>query len=231
MVMGKKAKKTTTSKNISDTNVIQNQAKVLIIDDERLLRQSIKKILERAGFYCETAFDFLTAKKCVENLHYDLILADIVLPKMSGIKVIAKLLEEFELNAAIIFITGEPNLETAMQAIHLGASDYLEKPVSRGLLIETIQNVLIRKKHELHVLENNTRKPITLNQSFFNLEKSAMDPDTLKKIKEPIELMHKSLVTLKKKFGNEFNEEQRTLLNNIAQNNASLKRFLKDLPE
>ncbi|WP_371803017.1 response regulator [Candidatus Lokiarchaeum ossiferum] len=229
--MGKKAKTKTTSKDDSDTNNIQNQAKVLIIDDERLLRQSIKKILERAGFYCETAFDFQTAKKCVENLHYDLILADIVLPKMSGIKLIATLQEEFDLDAAIIFITGEPNLETAMQAIHIGASDYLEKPVSRGLLIETIQNVLIRKKHELEVLENNTRKPITLNQSFFNLERSAIDSDSLKKIKESIELMHKSLVTLKKKFGNDFNEEQRTLLNNIAQNNAALKKILKEFPE
>ncbi len=229
--MAKKAKKTTASKATSDSNLIQNQGKILIIDDERLLRQSIKKILERAGFYCETALDYPTAKKCVESLQYDLVLADIVLPKMSGIKLIAKLQEELNLDAAVIFITGEPNLDTATQAFHIGASDYLEKPVSRALLIESIKNVLIRKKHELQVLENNTRKPITLNKSFVNYEKSMVDSDIADKFKSAVDEMHKSLVTLKKKHGNDFNEEQRSLLNKIAQNNASLKKLLKEITE
>ncbi|MHA1601961.1 MAG: response regulator, partial [Promethearchaeota archaeon] len=128
---------------------IENQPKILIIDDERLLRQSLKRILEKAGFYCEMAMDYSSAKKNIENLDFDAILVDIILPKMNGIELITKLQEDLSINAAIIFITGEPNLETCRKAIKIGAFNYLEKPVSRKLLIESIKQALIRRNNQI----------------------------------------------------------------------------------
>jgi DNA-binding response OmpR family regulator len=225
--MAKKNTKSEASQPITEQSNLQNQAKILIIDDERFLRQSVKKILERAGFYCETALDYSSAKKCLENLKFDLILADIVLPKMNGIEMISKLQEEFEMNSAIIFITGEPNLKTCTKAIRIGASDYLEKPVSRDVLNNAIKRVLIKRKHELNYLENGSQKSITLNKNFLVPETQGPGVDLTSKLKQPIENMHQSLVKLKKKFGDSFNEEQRALLNNIAQNNSSLKKLIK----
>ncbi len=221
----------TPTESENSSNVIQNQPKVLIIDDERLLRQSIKIILEKAGFYCETAYDYQSAEKNIENLKFDLILADIVLPKMNGISLVSKLQEEHKIDSIVIFITGEPNLETCSQAIQIGASDYLEKPVSRQKLIDSIKRSFLKKKYDMSIIDKGTKKTIILNESFADLESINQITELQDKLKNPIDEMHKSLVTLKKKYGTSFNDEQRALLNNIAQNNSSLKKILREIQE
>lgn len=207
------------------------QAKILIIDDERSLRKSIKTILEKAGFYCETAFDYSTAQKAVENLQFDLILADIVLPEINGLQLIAKLQKEFKITSAIIFVTGEPSLETATQAIQLGASNYLEKPTSRSVLVEAIKHALLRKNHEISIMENQTPKAISLNEAFLKMEKYDMHEELKEEFQENVDGMHDALLELKKKYGNEFNDDQRNLLNTIAQCNGNLKKILKKIDE
>jgi DNA-binding NtrC family response regulator len=216
---------------MSEEDILQNQAKVLIIDDERLLRQSIKKILEKTGFYCETAMDYPSAKKSIENLKFDLILVDIVLPKMSGIHLITNLKKEYELNAAIIFITGEPNLETAVRAMRIGASDYLEKPVSRNVLVESIKRSLIQRKQQLKIIKEDGAKTITLDESFLNPSQESIGPQVAEKFENSVLKTHDALVQLKKKYGDNFNEDQRTLLNIIAQNNTAMKKLLRKLED
>ena len=103
-----------------------SKAKILIIDDEIGLRDSLKRIVERSGFIAETAMDFASAKKVVSKskFNFDLFLVDLILPKMNGIQLMTRLKEEFEITGAILFFTGEPNLETCIEAIRLGALDY-----------------------------------------------------------------------------------------------------------
>ena len=111
-----------------------SKAKILIIDDEIGLRDSLKRIVEKSGFIAETAMDFASAKKIVSKFKFDLFLVDLILPKMNGIQLMTRLKEEFEITGAILFFTGEPNLETCIEAIRLGALDYLEKPVEPSVL-------------------------------------------------------------------------------------------------
>ena len=220
--------KSSESKNKQDENT---QGNILIIDDEKSLRKSIKIILEKAGFYCETAYDYTSAKKAVENLKFDLILADIILPDMNGVKLISKLQDELELSAAVIFITGEPSLETASQAIRVGASDYLEKPASRTVLLDSIKRTLIRREHQISIKTKEGIKAITLNDSFLAMEKYSIPEDLKNEIQESVNIMHESLLTLKNKYGESFTEEQRDLLNQIAQGNGILKKILKKLED
>ncbi len=211
------------------SKLVKNQAKVLIIDDERLLRQSLKKILQKAGFYVETAFDYQTAKKNIENLQYDLMLVDIVLPKMSGIELISKLQTEFDITSAIIFITGEPNLNTCIQAMRVGAIDYLEKPVSRTVLIESIKRSLIHWKREVEIIQNDQMKPIALDASFLNSTKDSMGEEFLQDFEKDLSETHDALLQLKKKFATGFNEDQRNLLNIIAQSNTRMRKLLNKM--
>ncbi len=202
-----------------------SQPRVLVIDDERLLRKSIKRILEKTGFYVETALDYESAKKCLKNLNFDLLLVDIILPQINGIELIEKLQKDFEdFNSAIIFITGEPNLDTSRKAIRLGAYDYLEKPVERTKLIDAIKRVLKRRKYRLKVEDNTRDTTFELDDSFFEDTQNEKIKELKQKTKKQIKEIYDALYKLKKKYGDSFNEEQKKLLNVIAENNNQMRK-------
>ena len=205
-----------------------SKARILIIDDEKVLRESVKKIVEKMLFSAETAMDFPSAKKLVSQFEFDLFLVDLILPKMNGIQLMTKLKEEFNLEGGIIFFTGEPNLETCIEAIRLGASDYLEKPVDPPDLIKAIKQALIKKKHEIKTLKETQKKEFIIDDSVL-LEGNKIDDKTLKILENVKENTHKILLKLKNKYGKEFNDEQRNLLNEIVQNNGKLKKIIEDL--
>jgi len=204
------------------------KAKILVIDDEKVLRMSVKKIVEKIGFIAETAMDFPSAKKMVSQFKFDLFLVDIILPKMNGIQLMTKLKQEFDLKGGIIFFTGEPNLETCVGAIRLGAYDYLEKPVDPSELIEAIKQVLLRKKHTIKILEETPKKEFIIDDSIL-LEEKKIDDKTLNTLENVKNSTHKILLNLKNNYGKEFNDEQRDLLNKIVENNGKLKKIIDDL--
>ncbi len=205
-----------------------SKARILIIDDEKVLRDSVKKIVEKMQFSAETAMDFPSAKKMVSQFEFDLFLVDLILPKMNGIQLMTKLKEEYNLEGGIIFFTGEPNLETCIDAIRLGASDYLEKPVDPTDLIKAIKQALIKKKHEIKTLKESKKKEFIIDESSL-LEGNKIDSKMLKTLENVKDSTHKILLKLKNKYGNEFNDEQRNLLNEIVQNNGKLKKIINDL--
>ena len=205
-----------------------SKARILIIDDEKVLRESVKKIVEKMLFSAEIAMDFPSAKKLVSQFEFDLFLVDLILPKMNGIQLMTRLKEEFNLQGGIIFFTGEPNLETCIEAIRLGASDYLEKPVDPSDLIKAIKQALIRKKHEIKILKESQKKEFIIDDSVLS-ESKMIDDKTLKILEDVKNNTHKILLKLKNKFGHEFNDEQRNLLNEIVQNNGKLKKIIGDL--
>ena len=205
-----------------------SKAKILVIDDEKVLRMSVKRIVEKIGFVAETAMDFPTAKKMVSQFKFDLFLVDIILPKMNGIQLMTKLKQEFDLEGGIIFFTGEPNLETCVGAIRLGAFDYLEKPVDPPELVEAIKQVLLRRKHKIKILEESPKKEFIIDESIL-LKDKKIDDKTLKTLEKVKNSNHKILLNLKNNYGKEFNDEQRELLNKIVENNSKLKNTIEDL--
>ena len=204
------------------------KAKILVIDDEKILRESVKKIVEKIGFIAETAMDFPSAKKIVSQFKFDLFLVDIILPKMNGIQLMTRLKQEFDIDGGIIFFTGEPNLETCIEAVRLGAYDYLEKPVDRSDLIEAIKQALLRRNHEIKILKEAPKKEFIINDSAL-LDEMKIDVKTLNKLEKVKDETHKILLNLKNKYGKEFNDEQRNLLNEIVQNNSKLKKIIENL--
>lgn len=111
--------------------------KILVVDDELLLRDVLFDYLNRQGFEVYLASDAEKAMEIVQNITPDLALIDVKMPKTSGIE-LTKMLKEIHPKLSIIIMTGYPSLETAISAIQNGASEYIVKPFRLDELNRTI---------------------------------------------------------------------------------------------
>jgi DNA-binding NtrC family response regulator len=103
-------------------------AKLLVVDDENNLRLVIQKELSRAGHEVGTASDGETAWNLIEANDFDVILCDINMPRLDGIQLLRRLREKRQNPPEVIMLTGQATVETAIEAMKLGAYDYLTKP-------------------------------------------------------------------------------------------------------
>ncbi len=122
-------------------------SKILIIEDEDAIRRVLVKIInnENNSYEVEEAADGLEGFEMIENSDYDLVLCDIKMPKMDGIEVLEKALS-LKPETPFIMISGHGELETAVQAMRLGAFDYISKPPDLNRLLNAIRNALDKKK-------------------------------------------------------------------------------------
>ena len=118
--------------------------KILIIEDEKALKESIQKYLEYQGYVCETAENFLTAKEKIQQFNYDCIVVDIGLPYGSGLDIV-KELKHIESKAGIIIISAKNSLEDKLTGLESGSDDYITKPFHLSELNARINAVLRRR--------------------------------------------------------------------------------------
>ena len=116
-------------------------AKILIIDDERAIRNSLKDILELEGYTVAVAEDGVQGIQAAEKQPFDLIYTDIKMPGIDGIEV----LEKLHGTCPIVMISGHGTIETAVEAIKKGAFDFIEKPFDLNRLLVTTRNALSHK--------------------------------------------------------------------------------------
>ncbi|HAK00020.1 MAG TPA: response regulator [Bacteroidales bacterium] len=114
-------------------------ARILVIDDERSIRNTLKEILEYEKFEVEVAEDGFVALEKLETTKFDLILCDIKMPKMDGMEVLGKIHEK-DPDATVVMISGHGSIETAVEAIKKGAYDFISKPLDLNRLLITIRN-------------------------------------------------------------------------------------------
>ena len=113
--------------------------KILIIDDERSIRNSLREILSDEGYEVEVAEDGAEGLKTATASHFDVIFCDIKMPVMDGTEVLSKLAEE-EVDSAIVMISGHADIGTAVDCIKKGAFDFIEKPLDLNRILITIKN-------------------------------------------------------------------------------------------
>ncbi len=116
-------------------------AKILIIDDEKAIRRSIKEILEFEKYHVDEAEDGQQGLDMALKGDYDVILSDIKMPKLDGTELLAKLMAHGT-NSTLIMMSGHGNIETAVDAVKNGAFDYLAKPIDLNRLLIAIRNAL-----------------------------------------------------------------------------------------
>ena len=122
---------------------LMKEKRILLIDDDALLLDTYKLILERNGFYVDTASTGEQAKEQLEKSTYDLLLVDIVLPDIHGDRLILDLRLD-DNNVRVIVITGHSSYEKSLDAVGLRISDILLKPVDPDVLVSAINDVLNR---------------------------------------------------------------------------------------
>ncbi len=114
-------------------------SKILIIDDEKSIRNSLKEILEYEKHQTVLANDGVEGINLVKQNDFDLILCDIKMPKIDGIEVLEHIMK-INPEIPVIMISGHGNIETAVEAIKKGAFDFIEKPLDLNRLLITIRN-------------------------------------------------------------------------------------------
>ncbi len=114
---------------------------ILIVDDEKAIRKTLREILEYENYKVDEAEDGAKAYNMVKDGDYDVVLCDIKMPKMDGLEVLEKLKKEGS-EAQIIMISGHGNLETAVEAVKKGAFDFISKPPDLNRLLITVRNAL-----------------------------------------------------------------------------------------
>ena len=119
--------------------------KILVIDDERPIRSTLKEILEFEKFTVETAEDGKAGLNLILKNKYDLILCDIKMPKMDGMEVLDKIVEN-NIETPVVMISGHGNVETAVEAIKKGAYDFIQKPLDLNRTLVTLRNALDNKE-------------------------------------------------------------------------------------
>ncbi len=118
-------------------------AKILVIDDERSIRNTLKDILEFEKHQVTVAENGKQGLDAAQNSFFDLIFSDIKMPEMDGIELLGHLMEK-EIEAPVVMISGHGNIETAVECIKKGAFDFIEKPIDLNRLLITVRNALER---------------------------------------------------------------------------------------
>ena len=142
-------------------------ANILIIDDERAIRNTLKEILEFEGYTIDLAENGKQGVEKAKSGGYDLIYSDVKMPEMDGIEVLETLQKEASCECPIVMISGHADVETAVTALKKGAYDFIEKPLDLNRLLVTTKNALEQKslkaensrsKQEISVLRKKVGK-------------------------------------------------------------------------
>ena len=114
---------------------------ILIVEDEKPIAQLIDMSLSRAGYQCELVHDGLAAADRLEQVGYDLVLLDIMLPGLDGYELLEYLRP---MGTPVIFITAKGTLGDRVRGLRLGADDYIVKPFEVAELVARVESVLRR---------------------------------------------------------------------------------------
>ena len=113
--------------------------KILIVDDERAIRNSLKEILGDEGYDVDVAEDGPSALAKVDKEKFDVIFCDIKMPGMDGTEVLEKIVTD-GVDSAVVMISGHGDIETAVECIKKGAFDFIQKPLDLNRILITIKN-------------------------------------------------------------------------------------------
>ena len=118
--------------------------KILVIEDEKMLADSIRSMLERKGFQVETVYDGETGRQYAELGIYDLLILDVMMPGMDGLEV-ARHVRRNKCNTPILMLTARSDVQDRIAGLNAGADYYLTKPFDSGELLASI-NALLRRQ-------------------------------------------------------------------------------------
>jgi signal transduction histidine kinase len=206
------------------------QSKILVVDDEQEIREFLSKALTRiAGFHVEMAEDGEEALKKIEQDKLDLILTDLKMPKMDGLKLITEIAKT-KPEILTILMTGHGTIDSALEAMKRGASDYLTKPINLDELVLRIQKVLEEKQRFLS-LKGYITQLERANQELKQVDeiKSEFVSVASHELRTPLATIKNVVQLVLKRKAGEINETQENFLTMAEKNINRLTNILNDL--
>ena len=152
-------------------------SRILIIDDERTIRNTLSEILQHEGYKVEVAENGEEGFEKFKKNSYDVVLCDIKMPRMDGMEFLEKS-REVNPDVPLIMISGHGNIETAVEAVKKGAYDYISKPPDLNRLLITLRNATDKT-----TLVSETR---TLKRKISKVQEMIGESEPIKKIKDTI---------------------------------------------
>lgn len=152
--------------------------KILIIDDEKAVRKSIREILEYESYTVDEAENGLDGLAKLRDEHYDVVLLDIKMPKMDGMEVLEEA-QKFLPDTPVIMISGHGTVESAVEAVKKGAFDFISKPPDLNRLLITLRNAM--DKSNLVTETKVLKRKVTKTREIIG------DSPAIRKIKDTIE--------------------------------------------
>jgi len=120
------------------------QSRILIVDDEEAIRYTFKSFMSKEGYEVLTAKDYASAIEIISTTDLDVMFVDIVLGGHTGIDILRQV-KDRNLFCPVVMITGEPNIETATDAVRIGAFDYMSKPIRKENILRVTNNAIQHK--------------------------------------------------------------------------------------
>jgi two-component system, NtrC family, nitrogen regulation response regulator NtrX len=137
--------------------------KILVIDDERSIRTTLQEVLQYEGHEVDAASGGPEGLEMIGKKKYEIVLCDIKMPEMDGLEVLEKIFQNGT-DVQVIMISGHGNVENAVQAIKLGAYDFIQKPLDLNRLLITVRNALDKSSliRETTILKKKVSKTIEM---------------------------------------------------------------------
>jgi len=127
---------------------MNTKAKVLVIDDEQVVRHSVTRALENEHCTVEQAGSGASGLQALARQPFDVVLLDLRMPEMDGVETLGRIKQRWP-DTEVVVITGYPTVETAKQAVRLGAYDYVAKPVGCDEVAQITRNAMQHKRWAL----------------------------------------------------------------------------------
>lgn len=124
---------------------MNEKANILIVDDEEVVRHSQLRILANVKCNAAVAWNGIEALQAMEQHPFDVVLLDLRMPGPDGMWVLKTIKERWP-ESEVVIITGYPTIETAKEAVRLGAYNYLAKPLSPNDVVEAANGAMMKKK-------------------------------------------------------------------------------------
>ncbi|MCL2334955.1 MAG: response regulator [Endomicrobia bacterium] len=175
------AKKQRIDKKKKKGDFVEGNIKILVIEDEEIVKETLAENLKEQGFAVETAEDAQSALTMIKQFYYDILLVDYRLPDMNGLALI-KEAAAISKDSVSIVVTGYSSVETAVDAMRMGAYDYLLKPLDIEALVEEIKVILQERnsfrigREKLHAQLINELSPINDDDVVIIASKDSLVP-------------------------------------------------------
>lgn len=204
-------------------------AHIILLDDEARLLQTLARFLEKEGHQVTRGERFADIEQYLWPGRFEVLVTDIVMPDMSGMRVLDEVVGKRGCQEPVILITGEPNLETASEAVRSGAFDYLSKPVTKDRLLDAVSRGLrhVQLLRERDQARNNEMQ-LLRNLAFLGESASVISHE----VRTPITSLRQALRAVGEKIGVEDHvlvEELLTGLNRIERILSQTLSFAKPL--